>query len=174
MTTPKKRRRAAATESMATPHATEAIPTASAAAVEPPQSASARVEAAATLSPLISEGAACDAPSVNESEAAGPSVASITTAQTTPAASLPVPTVSSAKKLSALDAAVKVLGETGQAMSCQELIAAMAAHGYWRSPTGRTPASTLYAAVLRELKSKGPDARFIKTHRGKFALRTTP
>jgi hypothetical protein len=70
-----------------------------------------------------------------------------------------------------LAAAAQVLAETGQAMSCQELIAAMAAKGYWTSPTGRTPASTLYAAVLRELQTKGTAARFVKTARGKFALR---
>jgi hypothetical protein len=74
-------------------------------------------------------------------------------------------------KLSALDAAAKVLAEIGQAMSCQEMIAAMAAKGYWSSPKGRTPAGTLFAAVLRELKTKGDKARFLKTERGKFALR---
>jgi hypothetical protein len=78
-----------------------------------------------------------------------------------------------AKKLSALDAAFQVLGETGQAMSCQELIAAMAAKGYWSSPTGRTPAATLYSALLRELQTKGDQARFCKSGRGKFALRQT-
>lgn len=75
------------------------------------------------------------------------------------------------KKLSALDAAAQVLGESGQAMSCAELIAVMAAKGYWSSPKGKTPASTLYAAVQRELTSKGEQARFRKTERGKFALR---
>jgi len=76
-----------------------------------------------------------------------------------------------AKKLSALDAAAKVLAETGQAMNCQELIAAMAAKGYWTSPGGKTPSATLYSAVLRELVVKGKDARFVKTERGKFGLR---
>jgi hypothetical protein len=76
-----------------------------------------------------------------------------------------------ATKLSALDAAVKVLGETRQAMSCPELIKAMAAKGYWSSPKGRTPAGTLYSAILRELHSKGEQARFVKTQRGKFTLR---
>ena len=51
------------------------------------------------------------------------------------------------KKLSALDAAAKVLAETGQPMSCKELIEAMAAKGYWSSPGGKTPASTLYTVV---------------------------
>jgi hypothetical protein len=79
-----------------------------------------------------------------------------------------------AEKLSALDAAAKVLVETGQPMTCRELIAAMAAKGYWTSPGGKTPEATLYSAVLRELTVKGADARFVKTERGKFALRQTP
>ena len=74
-------------------------------------------------------------------------------------------------KLSALDAAAKVLGETGRPMTCPELIAAMAAQGYWQSPNGRTPAGTLYSAVLREIQTKGDQARFRKTARGQFALR---
>jgi hypothetical protein len=78
-----------------------------------------------------------------------------------------------ARKLSALDAAAKVLGETGRAMTCPELIAAMAAKAYWTSPAGKTPASTLYSALLRELTTKGVQARFTKTDRGKFALRGT-
>jgi hypothetical protein len=76
-----------------------------------------------------------------------------------------------AHKRSALDAAAKVLGETGQAMNCQELLAAMAAQGYWSSPKGLTPAATLYSALLRELQTKGGQARFVKVQRGKFALR---
>jgi hypothetical protein len=74
------------------------------------------------------------------------------------------------KKLSALDAAARVLGESGQAMNCQEMIEAMAAKGYWTSPAGKTPGATLSSAILRELKMKGTDARFRKTERGKFAL----
>jgi hypothetical protein len=73
------------------------------------------------------------------------------------------------KKVSALDAAAKVLEETGQARTCQEMIAQMAAKGYWTSPNGRTPAATLYSAVLREIAAKGQEARFVKTDRGKFA-----
>ncbi len=110
--------------------------------------------------------------------------ASSPTAETKPAdtpmpaegeTSQPDPTLSNqptpVKKLSAVDAADKVLGETGQAMTCTEPIAAMAAKGYWSSPEGRTLAGTLYSAVLRELKTKGENARFRKTARGKFALR---
>jgi HB1, ASXL, restriction endonuclease HTH domain len=73
------------------------------------------------------------------------------------------------KKLSALDAAFKVLSETGASMSCQELVQVMADKGYWTSPGGKTPAATLYSAILRELQTKGDQARFRKTERGKFA-----
>ncbi len=80
---------------------------------------------------------------------------------------------SKAAKLSALDAATKVLGEAGTPMSCKELIEAMAAKGYWTSPGGKTPQATLYAAILREITVKGTQARFQKTERGRFALHGT-
>jgi hypothetical protein len=73
------------------------------------------------------------------------------------------------KKLGCLDAAAKVLGESGQAMTCQEMIDAMAAKGYWTSPGGKTPSATLYAAILREITTKAKESRFTKTERGKFA-----
>ena len=72
------------------------------------------------------------------------------------------------KKLSALDAAAKVLTETGQPMSCKELIEAMAQKGYWSSPNGKTPASTLYSGILKEITTKGKESRFRKTDRGHF------
>jgi hypothetical protein len=91
---------------------------------------------------------------------------------TTAKAEIPPDEAPQANKLSAPDAAAKVLGESGQAMSCPELIAAMAAKGYWSSPKGRTPASTLYSALLRELQTKGANARFLKAERGKFMLKS--
>jgi hypothetical protein len=72
-------------------------------------------------------------------------------------------------RLSALDAAAKVLGETGKPMTCPELIAAMAAKGYWKSPAGKTPQATLCAAILRDIATKGRNSRFLKTQRGQFA-----
>jgi hypothetical protein len=79
--------------------------------------------------------------------------------------------VSSDKKLSAIDAAAKVLGEQGKPMGCQELIGTMAAKGYWTSPGGKTPAATLYSALLREIDVKGDASRFVRVGRGMFALR---
>jgi hypothetical protein len=75
------------------------------------------------------------------------------------------------KKFSAIDAAAKVLGETGQAMTCPELIGAMAAKGYWTSPGGKTPHATLYSAILREINTKGDLARITKAGPGRFACR---
>jgi hypothetical protein len=59
-------------------------------------------------------------------------------------------------------------------MSCPELIAAMAAKGYWTSPAGKTPSATLYSALLRETTTKGDQARFVKAERGRFTLRSWP
>ena len=74
------------------------------------------------------------------------------------------------KKTSALDAAARVLAESGKSMTTRELIDAMAAKGYWSSPNGLTPAATLYSALLRELTKKGAESRFQKVERGKFGL----
>ena len=78
--------------------------------------------------------------------------------------------VGSPAKLSALDAAARILSESRQAMTCPELIAAMAAQGYWTSPAGKTPQATLHAALTREIKTKQDQSRFRKTERGRFAL----
>jgi hypothetical protein len=75
------------------------------------------------------------------------------------------------QKTSAISAAALVLQETGQALTCPELIAQMAAKGYWNSPKGKTPAATLYAALTREIKLKGEAARFQKIGPGTFAYR---
>jgi hypothetical protein len=77
------------------------------------------------------------------------------------------------KKLAAIDAAAKVLAETGTPMSCKELIAAMAAKGYWTSPGGRTPDATLHASILRDISVKREQSRFVKAAPGRFALRPT-
>ena len=75
-----------------------------------------------------------------------------------------------AKKRSQLDAAVQVLTRSKKPMSCKELVDAMAKRKLWSSPNGKTPHATLYAAILREINTKGKDARFKKVDRGQFAL----
>jgi hypothetical protein len=97
-------------------------------------------------------------PSPSTSERVSPPAAA-KTAKTTPSQS------------SALDAAARVLRESGQSLSCPELIEQMAAKGYWTSPKGKTPSSTLYAAIAREVKLKGAASRFVKTGPGRFAFR---
>ncbi len=82
----------------------------------------------------------------------------------------PADAAAKAGKLSALDAAAQVLAEEGRTMGCPEMIAAMAAKGYWTSPGGKTPAATLYSALLNETRTKGTQSRFIKTGRGTFGL----
>ena len=75
------------------------------------------------------------------------------------------------KKISALDAAAKVLGESKEPMTTGEMIEVMAKKGLWSSPNGQTPASTLYSAILREINVRGKESRFEKTERGKFAIK---
>ena len=73
------------------------------------------------------------------------------------------------KRLSALDAAAQVLQKADTPMSSKALIAAMAEQNLWKSPAGKTPHATLYAAMLREISAKAGDARFKKVDRGLFA-----
>jgi len=77
-----------------------------------------------------------------------------------------------AKKLSAIDAAAKVLAAAKKPMNCKELVEVMAAKKLWTSPGGKTPHATLYSAILREIQTKGKDSRFKKTERGKFAAKS--
>jgi hypothetical protein len=74
-----------------------------------------------------------------------------------------------AGKRSALAAAAQVLNEAQTEMNCTQMIEAMAAKRYWTSPKGKTPASTLYAAIVRHIAIQGDEARFQKTGKGTFA-----
>jgi vancomycin resistance protein YoaR len=73
------------------------------------------------------------------------------------------------KRTSGLDAAAKVLEESGQPMTTKEMVEVAEAKGYWKSPGGKTPHATVYSAIIREIAKKGSEARFVKTERGKFA-----
>jgi len=77
-------------------------------------------------------------------------------------------TKKSDKKLSALDAAAKVLKSAKEPLNTQQLIEQMAAKKYWTSPGGKTPHATLHAALMREIRDKGQEARFQKVDRGLF------
>jgi len=73
------------------------------------------------------------------------------------------------KPMSGLDAAAKVLAEAGEPLSCKAIVERAFEKGYWQSE-GKTPAATIYAAILREIQKKGDEARFVKAGRGLFAL----
>jgi len=73
------------------------------------------------------------------------------------------------KKLSLIDAAVQVLGESKEPLNCKQMVEQVAAKKLWSSDAA-TPWATLYSAILRELQKKGKDARFQKVERGRFAL----
>jgi len=72
-------------------------------------------------------------------------------------------------QMSGLDAAAKVLEEAGEPLSCKAIVERAFEAGYWRSD-GKTPQATIYSAVLREIQTKGDEARFRKAGRGRFTL----
>jgi hypothetical protein len=76
---------------------------------------------------------------------------------------------SAGAKMSGLDAAAKVLGEANEALNCKIIVERAIEKGYWKTG-GKTPAGTIYAAILRETQKKGKQARFHKAERGKFTL----
>ena len=55
-------------------------------------------------------------------------------------------------------------------MRCKHIVELAVDRGLWQPGTGKTPANTLYAAILREIRTKGDESRFVKVERGKFAL----
>lgn len=73
------------------------------------------------------------------------------------------------KRMSALNAAAKVLSESTEPLNTKQMVEAMATKGYWSSPGGKTPHATLHSAIMREINTKGAEARFTKVERGKFA-----
>ena len=74
-----------------------------------------------------------------------------------------------AKRPSGLDAAAKVLAKAKEPLNCKEMVERMLAEGLWQTG-GKTPAATIYSAILREISGKGEASRFVKAERGKFTL----
>jgi len=72
-------------------------------------------------------------------------------------------------KMSGLDAAAQVLAEAGEPLDTKVMVDRMLAQGLWAT-SGKTPAATIYAAIIREIAKKGDESRFKKTDRGKFTL----
>jgi hypothetical protein len=72
--------------------------------------------------------------------------------------------------MSGLDAAAKILVDAGGALNCKAMVDQAIKKGYWK-PGGKTPAATMYAAILREIQKKGDASRFVKTERGMFKVK---
>ncbi len=68
---------------------------------------------------------------------------------------------------SLLNLAAKALAEAGQPLTCKEMVEKVLATGLWQTG-GKTPAATLYSAILREITTKNEAARFRKVDKGKF------
>jgi HB1, ASXL, restriction endonuclease HTH domain len=90
-------------------------------------------------------------------------------ATTTEASTKPAKTAKTGdpRKLSGLDAAHKVLVEAKEPLQATTIVERMIVQGLW-STTGKTPAATIYAAIIREIAAKGAASRFKKTDRGLF------
>ena len=73
------------------------------------------------------------------------------------------------RRPSGLDAAVTVLAEAGTPMNTTDMVKRMLETGLWKTG-GKTPAATIYAAIIREIAVKGDASRFRKTDRGHFEL----
>jgi len=111
------------------------------------------------------------APTSAQDAKAGPKPRKPTTQVKKAAQSKRGPASPKVKRASALDAAVGVLSETQEPMTCRQLLETMAAKDYWKSASGKTPQNTLYAAILKEITTKGDDSRFQKVGRGQFTLK---
>ena len=74
-----------------------------------------------------------------------------------------------AKKSSGLSAAHQVLTDAGEPMRCGDMVEKMLSSGLWKT-NGKTPAATIYAAIVREISTKGTASRFRKTDRGLFTV----
>ena len=75
-----------------------------------------------------------------------------------------------APKLSLVKAAIKLLGESDEALTTKKIVALAKEKGLWTPGAGKTPEQTLYSAMVREIKTKGAQARFKLVARGQFAL----
>ena len=98
-----------------------------------------------------------------KAEAAAPAAP---TAAPKPKATKDAPT---ARKPGGLDAAAQVLAQAKEPLSCKDLVERMLAQGLWQT-NGKTPAATIYSAILREIMTRGDAARFRKADRGRFTL----
>ena len=62
-----------------------------------------------------------------------------------------------------------VLAEAGKPMNTGNMVRRMLETGLWKT-SGKTPSSTIYAAIITEISKKGAASRFRKADRGMFEL----
>jgi short subunit dehydrogenase-like uncharacterized protein len=123
-----------------------------------------RIKSGARLRKPISQKAK---EAVNEVENKTPATPQVET-QTPETNATPTPKKERSKsKPSGLDLAAKILQEAGQPLNCQEIVKQLLDRGLWKTD-GKTPAATIYSAIITEIKNKGVQSRFVKTERGKF------
>ena len=72
--------------------------------------------------------------------------------------------------MSMLDAAAKIMRETGCSITCGEIIAHGQATGIIRVTASKTPAGTLSVALNREIRARGDRSRFVRVGRGRYRL----
>jgi hypothetical protein len=71
------------------------------------------------------------------------------------------------KPITGLDAAATVLRDAGEPLDVKTVLARMLERGLWKT-SGKTPAATIYSAIIREISGKGSNSRFQKSDRGRF------
>jgi len=72
------------------------------------------------------------------------------------------------RKPGILALAAEVLAKSKEPMTCAAIVEKVLASKQWVT-AGKTPAATLYAAIIRDIRAKGKESRFTKTDRGLFA-----
>ncbi len=78
------------------------------------------------------------------------------------------------KRISGLTAALMVLVDADAELSVKEIVEMAAQKGWWKSDAA-TPAATVYAAIIREIATKGDESRFERgDKRGTFRAICTP
>ncbi len=84
----------------------------------------------------------------------------------------PAKDTTKARQPSGLDAAHAVLRQRSKPMSVRSITDAIFEQKMWTT-SGKTPHATIASAIIREIKDKGSESRFVKTGKGLFATRGT-
>ena len=72
--------------------------------------------------------------------------------------------------MSGLEAAYKILSESGKQMNARQICEMALDLGYWE-PQGSTPEATISSAIIIEMRKKGAASRFERVGRGLFAIK---